>query len=324
MDPTLAPEARLSHPVAAVTDLGEAPLSVRLLGEDWVLWRDAAGVPRAAPDRCPHRGTRLSLGRVCGGELECPYHGWRFDGAGRCTRVPAVPGWVPPAGHGLAVRPLTEALGLLWLNPAGDAPPPPFAAESEPRLRKLNVGPFDIATSAPRVVENFLDMAHFAFVHEGWLGDRGHAEVAPFTVEQTPEGLHARGCRAWQPRSNLQSTEGSWVDYDYRVPAPYAAVLEKAPDAQAGWREAIALLVCPQDDEHCRAWFRLALPDAGSADEAIAAFQHTIFGQDQPVLESQRPRRLPLTGEVHCAADRLSTAYRRHLAALGVICGVLR
>jgi phenylpropionate dioxygenase-like ring-hydroxylating dioxygenase large terminal subunit len=47
---------------------------------------------------------------------------------------------------------------------------PMFAAESEGQLRKLNCGSYDIATSAPRLIENFLEMAHFSFVHDGWLG----------------------------------------------------------------------------------------------------------------------------------------------------------
>jgi len=91
-----------SHPVAAASELSaDQPVAARLLGQDWVLWRDAEGHARAAPDRCPHRGTRLSLGRVCEGELQCPYHGWRFAADGRCSRIPAQPGFQPPASHGL-------------------------------------------------------------------------------------------------------------------------------------------------------------------------------------------------------------------------------
>ena len=119
-------------------------------------------------------------------------------------------------------------------------------------------------------------------------------------------------------------------DKKLRVSAPtlagrldiLSALLRKVPDGADGqpdWREAIALLVCPMDEEASRAWFRLAVPAAETDDDALSAFQHTIFGQDRPVLESQRPRRLPLDGaERHSAADRLSTAYRRWLHALGV------
>lgn len=317
-------EHRFAHPVAEAAQLGDAPLSVRVLSDDYVVWRDATGCARAAPDRCPHRGTRLSLGRVCDGVLECPYHGWRFDGNGQCVAVPAQPGFAPPASHGLAMRPLTEAMGLLWLHPGGGAAGlPEFGADADARLRKLNVGPYDVATSAPRIVENFLDIAHFGFVHEGLLGDRDHVEVPAYQAAADAAGLQARGCRAWQPQSNRLSTAGSWVDYDYDVPAPYAAVLRKAPDAQAGYRESIAVFVSPIEPEASRVWFRMAVPDWQSSDAQLREFQDRIFMQDRPVLESQRPRRLPLAGgEVHGAADRSSAAYRRYLKALGITFGV--
>ena len=56
----------------------------------------------------------------------------------------------------------------MWVGLAadGEVEPPVFGAEDEPRLRKVNCGPYDVATSAPRIVENFLDMAHFGYVHE--------------------------------------------------------------------------------------------------------------------------------------------------------------
>lgn len=320
----MSKERRFAHPVLDASALGDAPVAVRLLGDDLVLWRDAAGVPRAAPDRCPHRGTRLSLGRVCAGQIECPYHGWRFDGAGRCLSIPALPGFAPPVSHGLSTIGVVEAHGLLWLQLDPDAPLPRFDAESDAKLRKLNVGPYDVAASAPRIVENFLDLAHFGFVHEGWLGDRGHAQLADYRVEATATGLVASGCRAWQPKSNRLSSEGSWVDYRYEVTSPWSAVLTKLPERQDGYRDEIALFVCPVDEESSRVWFRMALTDFDSSDDQIRAFQHTIFKQDQPVLESQRPKRLPLSaGEVHCAADRSSAAYRRFLRERGISFGVL-
>ena len=62
-------ERTLWHPVADGASVRSAPLPARLLGEDLVLWRDAAGTVHAWPDRCPHRGARLSLGRVEGDRL---------------------------------------------------------------------------------------------------------------------------------------------------------------------------------------------------------------------------------------------------------------
>ncbi|MCG2591945.1 aromatic ring-hydroxylating dioxygenase subunit alpha [Ramlibacter sp. XY19] len=317
------------HPVASLDALGDAPLPVRLLEEDLVLWRDAAGALHAWPDRCPHRGARLSLGRVCGDRLECAYHGWQFDAKGQCVQVPALPGFVPPAGHRVASFDVQAAHGLAWVRLAGSRDVlPAFAAEDDARLRKLNCGPYEVATSAPRVVENFLDLSHFAFVHEGWLGARGAAAIDDYVVEETPTGLRATQCRAWQPQSNLHSTAPAQVEYTYEVTDPYAAVLTKIPEAGSvavpDWREAIALFICPVEPERSLVWFRLAVADFESGDEKLRAFQDTIFRQDQPVLESQSPKRLPLDprAELHSAADRASSAYRRYLARMAITFGV--
>ncbi len=84
------------YPVARSDALAEGQLrGVRLLGEDLALWR-AGGQAFAWQDRCIHRGTRLSLGKVEDGLLACPYHGWRYDGTGRCVRIPAHPAQTPP------------------------------------------------------------------------------------------------------------------------------------------------------------------------------------------------------------------------------------
>lgn len=317
------------HPVADAGSLDSAPVAVRLLGNDLVLWRDAGGTIHAWPDRCPHRGARLSLGRIAEGRLECPYHGWQFDAAGQCRHVPALPQFVPPATHRVQALDAREAHGLVWVRLAdGEVAPPLFGAEGDDRLRKLNCGPYEVATSAPRIVENFLDMAHFGFVHEGWLGARDATAIDAYQVEETATGLRATQCKAWQPQSNLHSTTPAQVEYSYEVTGPYTAVLAKIPEAGTvavpDWRESIALFICPLEPERSRVWFRLAVADFDSSDDKLRGFQDTIFRQDQPVLESQSPRALPLDlrAELHTAADRASSAYRRYLSRLGITFGV--
>jgi len=319
-------ETRGWHPVADVARLADPvdgrPLPVHALGQDLVLWRGPDGV-HAFNDRCPHRGARLSLGRVVDGQLQCAYHGWCFDGAGACRRVPALPGFVPPAGHGVATWQVAEAHGLWWVarDPAKPAPP---ALPGVPD-RRVVCGPYEVETSAPRVVENFLDTSHFAFVHDGWLGDAEHTEVPPYEVGHTADGrpLIAH-YRAWQPRASAAAQGGAWVDYRYELLSPYCALLVKQPaDGQAtGVRDAYAAFANPLGDERCQVWFMQFTSDTATPDAELQAFQDTIFGQDRPVLESQRPKRLPLSGgEVHSAADRLSAAYRRWLREQGVRLG---
>jgi phenylpropionate dioxygenase-like ring-hydroxylating dioxygenase large terminal subunit len=270
------------------------------------------------------------------GRLECPYHGWQFDAAGQSVHVPALPAFTPPPSHRAAAHAVQACYGLLWVqldtSAVGEAPPA-FAAEDDARLRKVNCGPYDVATSAPRIVENFLDMSHFGFVHEheGWLGTREHAAFHDHAVQTTPTGFLASGCRAWQPQSSVHAQGGADVDYTYEVNAPYTSVLTKVPEGHTvqieGFRESIALFVCPVGPEHSRVWFRLAMNDFESPDSKLQGFQDIIFSQDKPVLESQQPRRLPISDdapvrELHSAADRSSAAYRRYLRERKITFGV--
>jgi phenylpropionate dioxygenase-like ring-hydroxylating dioxygenase large terminal subunit len=307
-------------PLAAVGELAPGRcLAVQHFEQRLVLWQGSEG-PAVFDDRCPHRGARLSLGRVQGDALECPYHGWRFAPDGRCVAVPAVPGFQPPATHGARAWQLQSRHGLWWVSAARAPqaePQAPPALDGLPPRRVL-CGPFDVATSAPRVVENFLDTAHFGFVHEGWLGARDHVTVPDYQVQ--PDSLGRPGVphyRAWQPQASSAASGGAWVDYRYQLLSPLSALLQKQ-SADGGTDEAYVLWTSPTGAESCRAWFTIASTDEGADDEVLRAFQQTIFAQDRPVLESQRPRRLPLSGgEVHSAADRFSAAYRRWLRDIG-------
>ena len=332
------------HPVALCDDVVHQPLAVTLLQRDVVLWRDASGSVHAWADQCPHRGARLSMGQVVDGRLECAYHGWQFAPGGRCVHVPALPAFAPPESHCARTYRACEKYGLVWVQIAqaigtvADAGSgvPEFAAEDDTHLRKLNCGPYDVATSASRIVENFLDMAHFGFVHEGSLGIRSAAAIDDYTVEATAHGLRATQCRAWQPQSSLNALAASQVEYTYEVTAPFSAMLTKLPDPASaagvgldpvpgpGRSEAIALFICPLTPETSRVWFRLAMADFASTGEKLRDFQHAIFMQDKPILESQNPKRLPLDmrAELHTRADKASSAYRKHLKQLGITFGV--
>lgn len=307
-------------PLAAADALREGHcLQARHFDQLLVLWRSASG-SAAFDDRCPHRGASLSLGRVQGHALECPYHGWRFAADGRCVAIPATLAFQPPAGHAARAWRLLERHGLVWVGGAQAGDVEPFAPPTLDGLplRRVLCGPFDVATSAPRVVENFLDTAHFGFVHEGWLGAREHLEVPDYEVRH--DALGRPGVphyRAWQPQASSAATGGAWVDYRYQLLSPLSALLQKQ-SAQAVTDEAYVLWTCPTGRESCRAWFSICTADAQADAEALRAFQQTIFAQDKPIVESQRPRELPLSGgEVHGAADRFSAAYRRWLRDIG-------
>lgn len=93
----------------------ELPVASCLLGENLVLWRDAAGSPGALVDRCPHRGAKLSSGRILGSDLQCASHGLRFNTRGECTLVPWERGH---ASRSASIRvpayPVRELGGYVW------------------------------------------------------------------------------------------------------------------------------------------------------------------------------------------------------------------
>jgi phenylpropionate dioxygenase-like ring-hydroxylating dioxygenase large terminal subunit len=77
------------HPVCASSRLRGKPVASRVLDEDLIVFRGAAGRPAVLSNRCPHRGVELSLGRVRAGTVACRYHGWRYDSGGRCVEIPS-------------------------------------------------------------------------------------------------------------------------------------------------------------------------------------------------------------------------------------------
>lgn len=320
------------HPVLAGASLATGALqAVTLLGQDVLVWRDKAGHCHAWEDRCPHRGTRLSLGQVEGDTLACRYHAWRFGIDGTCVHIPAQAS-APLPGRGVRTFAAAEAYGLIWAcigTPRHAVPP--FPEHADTALSKVVCGPYTVAASGPRVVENFLDMAHFGTVHAGILGDATHLEVRPYRVqsvqdEHGAESVLATQCLAWQPRTNSLAHTGSEVEYTYRVVRPLSAILTKLPQTQRGFREAISLHVQPLGEESSRVWIVLALTAEGQPDDALRAFQDRIFLQDLPILENQVPKRLPLDAraEISIACDHLSLAYRDYLRRSGLRYGVLR
>ncbi len=106
-------------------------MPVRLFGEERVAWRGADGVAHVWHNRCLHRGMRLHLGFVDGDRLACRYHGWRFDGDGRCVRIPAHPDMTPPADFCIRAATAMEAGGLIWATLGVSGRPETISADGD-------------------------------------------------------------------------------------------------------------------------------------------------------------------------------------------------
>ena len=216
--------------------------------------------------------------------------------------------------------------GYLWTsvgNPPSEVCAIPEAGEAD--RRTLNAATIGIAVSAPRAIENFLDLAHFPYVHPDMLGQEPHTEVEDYNVELRDGEIWAVDCRFYQPQAAVSSTEGVMAEYLYRVPHPYCAMLYKSAPTDDERLDVIGIFVRPLSEEFVRAHLFLSLIDEVSTDTTIRRFQQTIFAQDKPILENQHPKRLPLDprAETPIRADKTAIAYRRWLGELGVTYGVI-
>lgn len=302
------------YPLVMSKELGaRKPVAARLLGEALVLYRDARGEPQAALDRCPHRATPLSRGKVVRGELECPYHGWRFGAQGQCTRIPtlAADAAIPRAAHARAL-PSAERDGLVWVWWGDPEAADPEAIErhaelSDPTWRSIDMR-FDYELDHRLLIENLLDPSHLPFTHDGTLSRRRDAQPLEMTVEPLENGFRGRAQRTRGARTSagiftfrgpcsvrldLSSERAGFVQIHHCVP------LSVDPE-----RPRVRLFSRMVRDRFTRFPGAALLTNLGS---------RVILWQDLAMLRGQQ-RRLREGGKAWgCPvdADRISLSYRR-------------
>ncbi|MCU1458239.1 MAG: Rieske (2Fe-2S) domain protein [Actinomycetia bacterium] len=333
-DPALR---RAWHPVARSTEVGGDPIAIKLLGEHWALVRlpvsgpgdGSAGETRLAAflDRCPHRLAPLSAGHVDGDALRCGYHGWCFDAAGACAEIPALgTGPLPPRARAVVPAGLTERHGTVFL-----APEPPLTelldvpeADAPTFLHGL-LDPVRARVGAGLMLDNFLDMAHFPYVHTATIGTAEAAVVHELEIERRDLGMTVRSRHPFPNHEDPGVASGlrpliqeRVLRYEYR--APFLASL-RIEYVEAGGVNVVDLLVQPEDDEHCRLYASVHRNDLDGDEHRLAesvAYEAKILDEDLAIQERYRERSLPLelTEEVHIRADRATVELRRILGAL--------
>lgn len=322
---------RYYYPVARTADVNPGPAAVRLLGDNYVIWRSGTSPAgfSAAADRCPHREAPLSAGSVAEDNLACPYHGWTFSPDGSCIRVPsAEPGVPTPARAKLEPLAITQRYGLLWLcpQPVDQAPPaeliPSISQEDDDSFRRINTEVDIWQTSTPRIVDNFMDFSHFPFVHTATFGNAQETVI---------------------PKLDLGPLVGGFFGYEYDVTAKNPAAAEATSKQQgsvverqmstgfclptfvrstiayrSGLSHILLLLCSPRDDHSSYFTFVVWRNDdfATPADEIIS-FDLAIGAEDKAMLE-QVGGLLPLDLKqtVNVQADKPSVEWRRQFAKL--------
>jgi phenylpropionate dioxygenase-like ring-hydroxylating dioxygenase large terminal subunit len=290
-----------------------------------VVFRGAGGRPGVLEDRCPHRNAPLSAGRVHDGELECAYHGWRFDGCGGCV---AVPGLDLGGGDSRAVpsHATVERDGVVWFWPtAGEEP------EGEPfPLPELGAGTrevvlrHDIGAPMAAVIENTLDVPHTAFLHRGLL--RG-AEPNQITAERRaiPRGVEVQyfgeplGLGFLRPGGRAGDGTAPTLEHFDRFVLPCIAQVEY----HAGpWLDIVNTVVhLPLREDLTRTWFILRARSDRLPSRLVQGVIRVqgpfVARQDARMLERQAATIERFGGERFTSTDLdlMSTAIWRLLRA---------
>jgi phenylpropionate dioxygenase-like ring-hydroxylating dioxygenase large terminal subunit len=305
---------RCWQPVARVEDLKRGPQRAVLLGRGLAVFLTESGGPAVVSDRCPHRGASLSMGRVCGEALRCPYHGWEWSGEGSCTRIPSLADQSQvPAGARVAAFPVREQWGLVWTaleEPLGE--PPRLAWFDSEEWTWGHGTPFELPVGLGVMIENFRDVAHFAFVHEATLGAVPEV-VEPLAVRR--DGLEVTMWREMPAVDGIAAGWGSLPKMGYHVIAPNLASTRTF--SEMGERCLIHAARAISATESTHYWIQGL---SGKAEEGrlaeVIEFEERVYAEDRPIISAITPAELALDQEAEAStlSDRFTLAYRRAFA----------
>ncbi len=314
------------YAIGLSSEFGSQPVASKLLGESLVSWRDKRGKVNALRDLCIHRGTALSLGKVEGCEIVCPYHGWRFNGDGKYTHIPQPlePCRVPKKAE-IQSYLCAEWYGLVWValeKPLWSLPEVPELKSSDYKV--VPTEPFPWKSSAARQVENVTDFAHLPFVHPELLGDPNRTVVPEHRVTSDENVLHYKFTRPEARNTEAFPIFANGVQVDpvrtntYELHLPYSIVLRISWGAKE--RNASLFTSLPIDEKNFNGFNIIGRNyNFDQPDEITMRFEEIIFGQDQRIVESQRPEQVPfdLSDEIHLCFDAVAVSYRREMRRLG-------
>ncbi|BAZ12025.1 iron-sulfur cluster-binding protein, Rieske family [Calothrix sp. NIES-4071] len=315
---------RFWYPVIPTSHLLDGyPQPFTLLGQKIVLWLDAQRRPVAVQDRCCHRSARLSKGKITNGNIECPYHGWRFDGTGSCTHVPQLQDGMISPSYKIGAYACAERYGYVWVcldEPLCDIPDIPEAKDSKYRLIQEFYEPWKCA--GLRVMENEFDTAHPTFVHTTTFGSEEHPIPDKMELQERDWGIDFwTVLGVTNPKlqqENLKIEQNQVVRTMYMTwYMPFTAQL------RIGYPNGLVHIVVntatPIDDSTSQI-IQFCLrndTEAQTKAENVIAFDRAVTLEDKAVLETtDYDVPLDITKEQHMMTDKPGILMRRKFLAL--------
>ena len=316
------------YPVALSEEVkADEPLRVEILSLKFVAFRDADGAAHVLSDTCVHRGGSLGKGWVKDGCVICPYHGWRYDGSGKCTTVPSI-GYdgKPPPRAKVDSYPVQEKYGLVFAF-LGDLPEQerptlmPIDEYDDDAWRASETMVLPVNYYYERSIENGLDPAHNEFVHptHGYAGENPSYKVPDMTVKELEFGCYMGG-----EMDSSEYKEPTMRQVRDGAGKTHAGTGTHGPNSMYTWIEFTAdkafhqyMWEAPIDGNRTRIFFvnlRNMILDP-AMDERVKERNLVIAHQDIDVLGELDPIRTPAsnTKEILMPADKAVLRYREWL-----------
>jgi len=294
-----------------------------LLGQQWVTWVDTSGAVRVFEDRCPHRLAPLSLG-VCESDgIRCAYHGWVFDSSGDCVEIPALgnDAVIPSRARLAGPAQIAADHGMVFI--AIDEPftePPLLAAADNGEFQVGDLPVLRTRANAALLADNFLDMAHFPFVHRNTFGAGEAREVPRYEVERHGFGFSASYEHEFANREDpgVASGERPLIQrrrLTYRYEAPFHLELD-IEFLDAGGSNVIGFFLAPEDHDTVRIYSSLWRNDLNGSTERMQEaidFEIAVIEEDLALQSQYESLEMPLdvTAEIHTRADKTTLELRR-------------
>ncbi|MGA2489936.1 MAG: aromatic ring-hydroxylating dioxygenase subunit alpha [Anaerolineales bacterium] len=297
-------------------------VGMKRMGEKMVAWRNTKGELAVMSDKCPHRGVALSVGKLIGDCIQCPFHGFEYETNGNCKLVPANGrGSEPPKALHVRSYPAKEEHGFVyiwWGEPQGELPPVPwFESIGADMVYTTLKDPW--ANHYARAIENQLDEVHLPFIHYNTIG-RGNKTLVNGPIargESHWPGDHLINIWVYNERDNGQKPKRA-----SELPEP-----TRRPYLQFRygnlWHNWIAdglrvmIAFAPIDDEntlmYVRYYHTMRFPVLRQLYGWVGSLANLVIErQDRRVVITQRPPRPDLgIGEILIPGDSPIVLYRK-------------
>ncbi len=307
--------------------------------QDMVIFRGESGAVAVLDAYCPHLGAHLASdgGRPCGDTIACPFHGWRFDGSGTCVEIPYANKIPDKAVNALKSWPVLEKNGFIavWYDPE-DNPPEDYLPTIEQwgpdgwgdwnfHRSRIKAKPCD-------VIENVVDVAHFAHVHGGEVqsfenrfGERTVTQISRVQRSANagmivPEGLPF-DLEALQAEASEEPAD-AWGDATYHGPSiMYYYTESRGKDFSfVSWWVNYHTPINDEELDLCSAVIVAGLDGSALPQEFVDMYPtmaHAAFGQDVVIWRDKTYRADPILCDGDGPINKLRRWYDQFYRPVG-------